>query len=292
MTDMAGDELCGVVMRATGSLYEVSLGGSTVSCRIRGRLRLKGVRSTNPVVVGDMVRCERDETGAIVIADIEPRRNYIIRRASNLSKESHIIAANVDQALLVATLFAPETAAEFIESVLDGAVLGGVFVVDAEELGGIEVCGVRDAGPLADVDGDLGVGLEGEGGGGAEEEGLGAEAVGKGVEVSEAECIGDGAAGGGTAAGGYGGLELVGGGKAVAREEEGLVPGLGFGAEPGELLVEASADGFGQRGGPATGGTGTDEGFEFLQGGRVGGCHVTLLFSQTVGCGGPSGGLS
>lgn len=118
MTDMAGDELCGVVMRATGSLYEVLLGGSTVSCRIRGRLRLKGVRSTNPVVVGDMVRCERDETGAIVIADIEPRRNYIIRRASNLSKESHIIAANVDQALLVATLFAPETAAEFIDRFL------------------------------------------------------------------------------------------------------------------------------------------------------------------------------
>ena len=118
MTDMAGDELCGVVMRATGSLYEVSLGGSMVSCRIRGRLRLKGVRSTNPVVVGDMVRCERDETGAIVIADIEPRRNYIIRRASNLSKESHIIAANVDQALLVATLFAPETAAEFIDRFL------------------------------------------------------------------------------------------------------------------------------------------------------------------------------
>lgn len=118
MTDMAGDELCGVVMRATGSLYEVSLGGSTVSCRIRGRLRLKGVRSTNPVVVGDMVRCERDETGEIVIADIEPRRNYIIRRASNLSKESHIIAANVDQALLVATLFAPETAAEFIDRFL------------------------------------------------------------------------------------------------------------------------------------------------------------------------------
>lgn len=115
---MAGEELCGVVMRATGSLYEVSLGGSTVSCRIRGRLRLKGVRSTNPVVVGDMVRCERDETGEIVIADIEPRRNYIIRRASNLSKESHIIAANVDQALLVATLFAPETAAEFIDRFL------------------------------------------------------------------------------------------------------------------------------------------------------------------------------
>lgn len=119
MTLMAGEEaLCGVVLRATGSLYEVLLGERTVSCRIRGRLRLKGVRSTNPVVVGDIVRCERDETGETVIADVEPRRNYIIRRASNLSKESHIIAANLDQALLVATLFSPETAPEFIDRFL------------------------------------------------------------------------------------------------------------------------------------------------------------------------------
>lgn len=116
---MAGEEaLCGVVLRATGSLYEVLLGERTVSCRIRGRLRLKGVRSTNPVVVGDIVRCERDEMGETVIADVEPRRNYIIRRASNLSKESHIIAANLDQALLVATLFSPETAPEFIDRFL------------------------------------------------------------------------------------------------------------------------------------------------------------------------------
>ena len=116
---MAGEEaLCGVVLRATGSLYEVLLGERTVSCCIRGRLRLKGVRSTNPVVVGDIVRCERDETGETVIADVEPRRNYIIRRASNLSKESHIIAANLDQALLVATLFSPETAPEFIDRFL------------------------------------------------------------------------------------------------------------------------------------------------------------------------------
>ena len=119
MTLMAEEEaLCGVVLRATGSLYEVLLGERTVSCRIRGRLRLKGVRSTNPVVVGDIVRCERDETGETVIADVEPRRNYIIRRASNLSKESHIIAANLDQALLVATLFSPETAPEFIDRFL------------------------------------------------------------------------------------------------------------------------------------------------------------------------------
>ena len=185
-----------------------------------------------------------------------------------------------------------EAAAEFVEGVLDVAVLGGVFVVDAEELGAVDVGGVGDAGPLADIDGDLGVGLEREGGGGAKEEGFGAESVGKGVEVGEAECVGDGTAGGGAAAGGDGSLELAGGGEAVARKEKGLVPGLGFGAEPGEFLVESGADGFRQGRGPATGGAGADEGFEFLQRGRGGGCHVTLLFSQTVGCGGPSGGLS
>lgn len=79
----------------------------TVKCRIRGRLRLKGVRSTNPVVVGDRVVCERDEEDAGVICEVVPRRNYIIRRASNLSKESHIIAANLDRAPLVVTLFFP-----------------------------------------------------------------------------------------------------------------------------------------------------------------------------------------
>ena len=178
-----------------------------------------------------------------------------------------------------------EAAAEFIEGVLDGAVLGGVFVVDAKELGGVEVGDVRDAGPLADVDGDVGVGLKGEGGSGAEEEGLGAESVGEWVKVGEAKCVGDGAAGGGAAAGGDGGIELAGGGEAVTREEKGLVPGLRLGTEPGEFLVESGADGLGQGGGPASGGTGVDEGLEFLQGGRGGGCHVSLLVSQTVGCG-------
>ena len=180
-----------------------------------------------------------------------------------------------------------KAAAEFVEGVLDGAVLGGVFVVDAEELGGVDRCGVGDAGPLADVDGDAGVGLEGKGWGDAEEEGFGAEAVGEGVEVGEAEGVGDGAAGGGAAAGGDGGIELAGGGEAVAREEEGLVPDFGFGAEPGEFRVETGLDGFGQGGGPTAGGAGADEGFECLQGGG-GGLHLCLLFSQTVGCGGPS----
>ena len=106
------------VVRATGSWYDVLHDGETVRCRIRGRLRLKGVRSANPVVVGDEVACEADEGGDYVIADILPRRNYVIRRASNLSKESHIIAANVDQALLMASLRSPETPTEFVDRFL------------------------------------------------------------------------------------------------------------------------------------------------------------------------------
>lgn len=106
------------VVRATGSWYDVLHDGTPVRCRIRGKLRLKGVRSTNPVVVGDEVVCEVDDGGDYVIADIVPRRNYVIRRASNLSKESHIIAANVDQALLMASLRSPETPTEFVDRFL------------------------------------------------------------------------------------------------------------------------------------------------------------------------------
>ncbi len=109
----------GVVTRATGSWYDVLLqDGTTVACRMRGRIRLSGVRSTNPVVVGDNVACSASADGEWNIEQVLPRRNYIIRRASNLSKESHIIAANIDQALLVVTLKQPETATEFVDRFL------------------------------------------------------------------------------------------------------------------------------------------------------------------------------
>ena len=85
---------------------------------MRGKLRLRGVRSTNPIVVGDVVTCFAGDDGEWLITDIEPRRNYIIRRASNLSKESHIIAANIDRAMLVVTLAEPYTAPEFIDRFL------------------------------------------------------------------------------------------------------------------------------------------------------------------------------
>ncbi len=115
---MSNNSRKGLVTRATGSWFDVLCDNQIYKCRIRGRLRLKGVRSTSPVVVGDFVHFEADDQDSYVIHDIEPRRNYIIRRASNLSKESHIIAANIDRAIIVATLFSPETATEFIDRFL------------------------------------------------------------------------------------------------------------------------------------------------------------------------------
>lgn len=108
----------GVVVRATGMWYEVLSEGQTVQCRLRGKLRLNGVRSTSPVVVGDVVSLEKDDSGEWAITSISPRRNYIIRRASNLSKESHIIGANIDLALIVATIVDPVTSREFIDRML------------------------------------------------------------------------------------------------------------------------------------------------------------------------------
>lgn len=107
----------GTVISSTGSWYEVATEEGVLSCRIRGRLRLKGVRSTNPIVVGDRVMVEPDEQSSVIV-EILPRRNYVIRRASNLSKESHIIAANIDHALLITTLHSPTTPREFVDRFL------------------------------------------------------------------------------------------------------------------------------------------------------------------------------
>lgn len=110
----------GIVMRSTGSAYTVrdAATGIICECRIRGKLRLKGSRSTNPVAVGDTVDYEVSEDGSGIITEIHPRTNYIIRRASNLSKESHILAANIDRAAIVTTLFDPEVRLEFIDRFL------------------------------------------------------------------------------------------------------------------------------------------------------------------------------
>ena len=107
----------GLVIKNTGSWYTVLTDeGSTVDCKIKGNFRLKGIRSTNPVAVGDRVVID-----ASFITAIEDRRNYIIRKSSNLSKQSHIIAANVDQAFLVVTVELPQTSTTFIDRFLASA---------------------------------------------------------------------------------------------------------------------------------------------------------------------------
>lgn len=109
----------GVVVRNTGSAYDVRLDDdSIVSCRVKGNFRIKGIRTTNPVAVGDHVTALRASDDVWYITEIEPRRNYIIRRASNLSKESHILAANIDRALLVVTLKDPAVPLTFIDRFL------------------------------------------------------------------------------------------------------------------------------------------------------------------------------
>ena len=108
----------GIVTESTGSRYIIlTPDGRRLETRLRGRLRLNGSRTTNPVAVGDRVLYEEPPEGA-TIAAVDPRRNYLIRRASNLSKESHVIASNLDRALLVATLFSPVTNTEFIDRFL------------------------------------------------------------------------------------------------------------------------------------------------------------------------------
>lgn len=109
----------GLVIKNTGSWYVVRTNeGAELNCKIKGNLRLKGFRCTNPVAVGDVVNIEAKEDGTAFIRSIEPRRNYIIRRASNLSREFQIIAANLDMAVLVATLVNPETSTVFIDRFL------------------------------------------------------------------------------------------------------------------------------------------------------------------------------
>ena len=113
----------GTVIRNTGSAYLVEPhgGGSAVECKIKGKFRLKGIRTTNPVAVGDRVVFNMQTDNTAYITEIIPRRNYIIRRASNLSKEAHIIAANLDQVFLIATLAHPLTSTTFIDRFLSTA---------------------------------------------------------------------------------------------------------------------------------------------------------------------------
>lgn len=109
----------GLVIKNTGSWYLVRTDeGNDVECKVKGNFRLKGIRSTNPVAVGDRVRIVENREGTAFITEIEDRKNYIIRRASNLSKQSHILAANLDQCMLIVTVNYPETSTTFIDRFL------------------------------------------------------------------------------------------------------------------------------------------------------------------------------
>lgn len=114
----------GLVIKATGSWYTVVNRGTgeKVECKIRGKIRLKDVKTTNPVVVGDIVSVELSDGESVgVISQIIERKNYIIRKSSNLSKEAHIIAANIDQVFLVVTIDMPKTSREFVDRFLVAA---------------------------------------------------------------------------------------------------------------------------------------------------------------------------
>lgn len=114
----------GKVLKSTGKWYQVMLeDGSVIDCRIRGRLRLDGLKTTNPIAVGDVVLLldQTDDEGKGMIEDFELRTNYIVRKSTNLSKQMHILAANVDRAYLVVTVKFPETHLVFIDRFLVAA---------------------------------------------------------------------------------------------------------------------------------------------------------------------------
>ncbi|MBI3520503.1 MAG: ribosome small subunit-dependent GTPase A [Bacteroidetes bacterium] len=119
--------MTGLVVKSTGSWYAVRIdSGEVIECRLKGKIRLDDRKTTNPVAVGDIVDIDRDKDGSNQITSIHPRKNYIIRKSINLSKQAHIIASNLDQAILLATLVAPRTSLGFIDRFLVTAEAYGI----------------------------------------------------------------------------------------------------------------------------------------------------------------------
>jgi len=111
--------MTGLVIKSTGSWYTVRINsGEVIDCRLKGKIRLDDRKTTNPIAVGDIVDVDRDKDGSNQITNIHARKNYIIRKSINLSKQSHIIASNLDQAILLATIVAPRTSLGFIDRFL------------------------------------------------------------------------------------------------------------------------------------------------------------------------------
>lgn len=114
--------MTGLVVKNTGSWYQVKTdSGELIECKIKGNFRMKEIRSTNPIAVGDLVGFDMNVDGTAMIHTIEDRRNYIVRRSSNLSKQSHILAANLDLVALIVTVNYPETSTVFIDRFLASA---------------------------------------------------------------------------------------------------------------------------------------------------------------------------
>ncbi len=131
----------GIVVKTTGSLHTVSSGGTLISCRLKGSFRTRGIRNTNPVAVGDEVYFEKTDDGLGMITRIQGRKNYIIRRATNLSKETQILASNLDQVALMITLEAPETPLEFVDRFLvsvEAYYIPAVLLINKTDLYGPE----------------------------------------------------------------------------------------------------------------------------------------------------------
>ncbi len=127
---MAATFFSGTVIKTTGSYHTVRTGsGEVIICGIKGSFRMKGIRTTNPVAVGDQVDGSSEEPGKGIITNIHPRKNYIIRKAINLARESHILAANIDQAFLMITLKSPVTLSMFADRFLVTAEAYSVPVV-------------------------------------------------------------------------------------------------------------------------------------------------------------------
>ena len=117
----------GLVIKSTGSWYKVKLSdGNTIDARIRGKLRTAGIKSTNPVAVGDIVFLDLEPDSEYMITGLKERKNYIIRKSTNLSKQTHIIAANVDQALLITSLKQPKLKFGFVDRFLMTAQAYGI----------------------------------------------------------------------------------------------------------------------------------------------------------------------
>ena len=119
----------GVVIKSTGSWYIVKTDdGDLLNCRIRGKFRMQDIKSTNPIVVGDRVKLSQEEE-SFLIDELFDRKNIIVRKSVNLSKQTHILASNIDQAILVVTMLSPQTSTGFIDRFLVSAQAYGVDVV-------------------------------------------------------------------------------------------------------------------------------------------------------------------